>query len=102
MLRLPRLKVWWNQAVAVAEVVGPDRAGDVAAAGRMLDLDHVGAEVGQELRAIGPRAVVLDGQDPHAPEQFHQTGLRSISWRAITIRCISLVPSPMHIRGASR
>src|SRR5579863_1851220 len=30
------------------------------------------------------------------------TGFRAISWRAMMMRCISLVPSPIIIKGASR
>ena len=52
--------------IALAQQVGPDRAGDVAAARRVLDLDHLGAEIGQKLRAIGPGAVLLDRQDAQA------------------------------------
>ena len=33
---------------------------------------------------------------------LHDAGFRCIHWRAMMRRCISLVPSPMHVSGASR
>ena len=68
----------------------------------VLDLDHLGAEVGDEHRGVGPRAKLLDGEEAHPFQRFHATGFRLIHCLAMMMRCISLVPSPMHMRGASR
>ena len=72
------------------------------ALGGVLDLDHLGAEVGEEHGAVGARAEVLEGQHPVAGERQIHAGCLSTSWRDMMTRCISLVPSPMHISGASR
>jgi len=48
----------------IAEKERPDMAGHVAAIGRVLDLDHLGAEIGQLHRAIWPGAILLDRDDP--------------------------------------
>ncbi len=91
-------------------------AGEVAGA-RPLDLDDPGAEVGelprgerdgdrllqrhdqetvewQYVRRQGPARVSGAGHDP--------AGWRWTNWRAMTLRWISLVPSPTIISGASR
>src|SRR5207302_8056919 len=52
--------------------VGADLAGDVAADGRILDLDDLGAEVGQDLRAERPGAELRHGQ--HAQPLQHRPG----------------------------
>ena len=46
-------------------------AADVAAGGRVLDLDHVGAEVGELQRAPGPGAELLDREDPDVSQRLH-------------------------------
>ena len=90
----------------------------IAALGAVLDLDDLGAEVREVHRAEGSRAERLEGEHPQPGERQggrgrpgvacsrallrHHTGFRSMSWRAMMMRCISLVPSPMHISGASR
>ena len=89
-------------AVVLAEEVRADAARGVAAGGGVLDLDDLGAEVGQEQRAVGPGAELLHGQDAHAFQWLHEAGFRLIHCLAMMMRCISLVPSPMHISGASR
>jgi hypothetical protein len=43
-------------------------AADVAVLGWVLDLDDVGAEIGEVQGAEGAGAVLLDGQDPYASE----------------------------------
>ena len=96
--------------VAFLEVERPDLAADVAAVGRVLDLDHLGAQVGHQHGAEGPGAVLLHGDHAHAFERQagrvgrprHQTGFRSISRLAMSSRCSSLVPSPIASSGASR
>jgi hypothetical protein len=77
-------------------------AGEVASA-RSLDLDHARAEVGElpggERRGDG----LLQGDDEDAVKRMpHQMRFLLISWRVMTSRCISLVPSPTIISGASR
>ena len=63
-----------------------------------------------DLRARNPRIVYAsangygpEGEDAQPVERkgLH-TGFRAISCFAMMMRCISLVPSPMHISGASR
>ena len=49
----------------------PDRAAHVAALVRVLDLDHLGAEVGELHGAERPGAVLLDREDAHAGERQH-------------------------------
>ena len=87
-------------------------AAHLAAGLVVLDLDDVGAEVGEVHGAEGGRAVLLDGDDGEPfqrPDRGRRraslvahAGLRSISWRAMISRWISLVPSPMQSKGASR
>jgi hypothetical protein len=48
--------------------IRPDAARHVAAAWPMLDLDHLGAHVGQVAGAIRPRPILLDRQNPQAFE----------------------------------
>src|SRR4051794_8181504 len=50
--------------VAVAEKERADPARHVAAVGRVLDLDDLGAEIGQLHRAVGARPILLDRNDP--------------------------------------
>ncbi len=59
------------RAVSVADEERPDRPRHVAAVVRVLDLDDLGAEVGEVLRAPGAGAVLLDRQDPHAGKGKH-------------------------------
>ncbi len=55
-----------------------DVAPDVAAGGRVLDLDHLGAEVGELERAPRPRAELLDGEDPDVGERKRADGGRTL------------------------
>ena len=90
--------------VAVAEKERADAARHVAAIGRVLDLDDFRAEIGQLHRAVRPRAILLDRNHAQAGKhrEHHHTWFRAISWRAMMMRCNSLVPSPMTRSGASR
>src|SRR6185437_13022023 len=88
--------------VVLTQEERPDAARHVAALGGVLDLDDLGAQIGELHRAIGSGAVLLDGDDAHAPKRRHQMRFRSTSWRAMMMRCISLVPSPITSKGASR
>src|SRR5262247_1098716 len=56
-------------AVRVAEEMGADVATDVAAVLVVLDLDHLGAEIGEVGGAERPRAVLLDGEHAQAGER---------------------------------
>ena len=70
----------------------------------VLDLDHLGAQLGQEHGAVGPGAELLEGQDADALESgcHVMPGSVLIHCLAMMMRCISLVPSPMQVSGASR
>ena len=46
-------------------------AADVAAGGRVLDLDHLGAEVGELESAPGPGAELLDREDADVSQRQH-------------------------------
>ena len=80
-------------------------AGEVAGPGP-FHLDHPRAQVGElaggERR--GHRLLQRDDRDAlqHGPAGHGATEFRLTSWRAITLRWISLVPSPTIISGASR
>jgi hypothetical protein len=50
--------------VAVAEEERADMAGHVTIIGRVLDLDHLGAKIGQLHRAIRPGPILLDRDNP--------------------------------------
>ena len=53
------------------EEEGPDSTRHVAAVGRVLDLDHLRALVGEEQGAEGTCAVLLDAQYPDALKRQH-------------------------------
>ncbi len=55
-------------ARAVLQEMRADAAGHVAAVGGVLDLDHLGAQIGQQHGAERPGAVLLDGEDGDAGE----------------------------------
>ena len=103
LLRLKLSKKWLSSGL---EKIRTDAAAHVAAVGRVLDLDDLGAEIGELHRAVRARAILLDGDDAHSGKRQHRldpyTGLRSTSCRAMMMRCSSLVPSPMTSSGASR
>jgi hypothetical protein len=65
---LPREKVWknWLSPPEVAQEVGTQAPADVAAQGRGLDLDHLRAQLAQQLGAVGAGGVLLDRHDAHA------------------------------------
>ena len=101
-LFLPRFQAWKYSLSAVPELVRADMPRRIAV-GR-LDLDHLGAQLGQEHGAVGTGAELLQRQDAHALERLgvHRMAFRLTHWRAMMMRCISLVPSPMQVSGASR
>ena len=57
-------------AVVLAEEIRPDPARHVAAARAMLDLDHLGAHVGEMARAVRPRPVLLDREIAQTFEEW--------------------------------
>ena len=66
--RLPRLNDWkYGESASPCE--RRDVAGDVAAHPGVLDLDDLGAEVGEDLGAEGPGAELGDGEDSNAVER---------------------------------
>ena len=66
MLFLLRLKVWKKWLSSLAEEVRADVAADVAAVAVVLDLDDLGAEVGEVRGAERAGAVLLDGEHAQA------------------------------------
>jgi hypothetical protein len=62
-------------AVLGREEMRPDPPADVAAIARILDLDHLCAEVGEVERAPGSGAVLLDGEHAQALERRAAGGL---------------------------
>ena len=70
----------------------------------MSDLDDLRAQLGQKHGAVRSGAKLLQRQHPHAVKRFgnHVMLFRLIHCRAMMMRCISLVPSPMQVSGASR
>ena len=95
-----------EMAVVLAEEIRAHAARGIAALFAVLDLDDVGTEIGEVHGAERSGAERLEGQHTNAFQgqvrRVHQIGFRSISCRAMIMRCISFVPSPMHISGASR
>ena len=83
-LRLFRLNVSKNR-LSSPSLNGRDVAADVAAGARVLDLDDLGAEVGQVQAAVGAGAVLLEGEDPdvfqgpHGPTLSQAWGRTSAS-----------------------
>ena len=84
---LGRLEV--EPDAALVEVVAQEGGADLAALGiehgrqrapaglavhRVLDLDHLGAEAGQQLGGVGERLHLLDGEDAHAVERLAPRG----------------------------
>jgi hypothetical protein len=97
--------------VVFAEEEGTHASCGITTLSAVLDFDDFRSEIGEVHRAEGTCAERFEGQDAQARKRkrrscrFHgrtQTGFLSINWRAMMIRCISLVPSPIHMSGASR
>ena len=68
----------------------------------ILDLDDLGAEIGEQHGAVRRRAELLDGNDANALKWLHAAGFLLMNCFEMMMRCISLVPSPMQVNGASR
>ena len=75
----------------------------IATCGR-LDLDDIGTLIAQHHRGqrSGHVGGEVDDADARERQARRHCRSRARSWRAITIRWISFVPSPMHSSGASR
>src|ERR1041384_4303665 len=99
LVHVPGLEVL---AVAICQHVWADMARSVAAGRGVLDLDHLRAEICKQHRRVGTGAELLEGEDPNSLQRFHAPALRFSHCLAMIRRCISLVPSPMHVSGASR
>ena len=72
---------------------------------RRFDLDDVGPQLGEEHRAIGASAILFGADDAKTGERERaicHAGFRFTHCFEMIIRCISLVPSPMHISMESR
>ena len=73
--------------------------------GWVLDLDDFSAQLGKEHRAIRTGAILFRRKDAKARKGesvLGHAGFRLTHCFEIIIRCISFVPSPMHIRIESR
>ena len=97
------------QAFLLAQPVRPNPARRVTPTlavfvGR-LDLDDIGTELGKKHRPIGPSPILFGADDAKAGERERASchaGFRFTHCFEMIIRCISLVPSPMHISMESR
>ena len=105
-LYLVAVEAFEEMAVVRAEEMRADVARHVAVLARVLDLDDLGAQIGELHGAVGAGAVLLYRDDAQAGKRQHpcvlQTGWRSTRLRAMMMRCSSLVPSPITSSGASR
>jgi len=103
LVEVPALEVF---AVGSAEHERAAIARRIAARCGVLDLDDLGAQAGEEHRPIRRRGELLGRENADARERLagahHATGCCLIHWRAMMMRCISFVPSPMQVSGASR
>ena len=69
-----------KEAVVIPQKIRPGRAREVAAGVGILNLDDIGAHVGEEHRAIGPGAELLERQDAHPCQRLRgHIGFRSIN-----------------------
>ena len=90
-------------AIVRAQKIGTHAACGIAAGFAVFNLDDLGAKIRQIQRTERTRTEVLEGEYAVPAERLAvHSGFRAASWRAMMIRCISLVPSPMHISGESR
>ena len=89
-------------AVVLAQEVRPDAARHVAAACPMLDLDHLGAHVGQMARAVRPRPVLLDRENAQAFEgKLHPVPSVPLSDRLVAFYAHQRVGSTDRAQGAN-
>src|ERR1700691_68300 len=89
-------------AVRGSEQPGPGIAGRVTPARGVFDLDDISTEVGEKGRSVRTGAKLFDRKDTQTLERLHATLFLLIHCFAMIMRCISLVPSPMQVRGAWR
>ena len=84
-------------AVVRPEKIRPDPARHVAAAGPVLELDHLGTHVGQIGRAIRPRPILLDREDAQPRQRKLHVGAHS----APVAAAIARVRFALRTTGAS-
>nr|WP_249403364.1 hypothetical protein [Sphingomonas sp. CFBP 8765] len=89
-------------AVARREEIRADMPTDIPAVLVILDLDDLGAEIGELLRTERPGAILFDRDDAETREWLVYAGFRAMICLAMMMRCSSLVPSPIVSSGASR
>ena len=89
-------------AVIVAKKIWPGLARRITAGSRVFDFDDLCAKIGQQHRSIRSSAELFDRDNPQSAERLHAAGFRFMYCLEIMIRCISFVPSPMQVKGASR
>ena len=92
-------------AYARAEELARRQGHESYRARALRGLCHVYHVRGHLARSGELGAELLERQNPNASERFgaaHVDAFRRVHWRAMIRRCISLVPSPMQVSGASR
>ena len=89
------------EAVIVAQHRAHAAAG-IAPGRAVFDLDDLRPQIRKVHGPVGRRAELFQRQDAQPLQRLHQTGFRLMCCLAMIMRCISLVPSPMHNSGASR
>ena len=95
--RLEEVAVVWPKKIRA------HAAGGIATGIATFNLDDFSTEVREVQRTKRTGAEVLEGEDAIALQRLAiHSGFRAASWRAIMMRCISFVPSPIHMSGASR
>src|SRR4030095_7985766 len=77
LAEVPRLEIL---AVVGAPPVRPDLARGIAR--RRLDLDHLGAQLGQEHGAVGAGPELLQGEDADAGERLGAAGRQWLAGRS--------------------
>src|SRR5699024_1502846 len=88
--------------IIFSKEIGTDMAPHIPIGARVFHLDDLRAQVGQVLGCERACPVLLNRYDANIFQGTSHFGFLSISCFAIMMRCNSLVPSPMAMRGASR
>src|ERR1700722_1108339 len=96
---IPALEIF---AVRGAEQPRPGIARGIAPARGVFDLDDFSPEVSEKGGSVRTRTILFDRKDAQTFERLCATLFLLIHCFAMMMRCISLVPWPMHVRGASR
>ena len=101
-LRLFMFQVWKYWLSPFASMCGPTwRAASPPVAAFSILITSAPRSA-SSIERVGTGAELLEGEDAHAFERLHAPALRLIHCFAMIRRCISLVPSPMQVSGASR